>query len=61
MCSVCNLTSDFYITNQLFTVFYFTDYCKLFCVVNRKLVFVAYCKDLESAKERAKLYMGEES
>ena len=59
MNSVCNLTSDFYIRNQQFTVFYYSGFCRLYCVVNRQLVFVSECKDLESAKERAKIYMGE--
>lgn len=61
MNSVCLLTSDFYIRNQHFTVYYFTGFCQLYCVVNRQLVYIADCEDLESAKERAKLYMGEES
>ena len=60
MFSACNLTTDFYIRNQQFTVYYFSGFCRLYCVVNRNLVFVSDCKDLESAKERAKIYMCED-
>lgn len=58
MRSICNLVSDFYIRNQQFTVYY-SGFCRLYCVVNRELVFVGDCKDLESAKERARIYMCE--
>lgn len=56
----CFLTSNFFLRNQEFVIYYYSGFCKLYANVNYQLVFISDCLDSETAKERAKFWMGEE-
>ena len=58
--SECNLSSNFFIRNQEFVIFYYSTYCRLYAVVNRKLVYIKRCINSEDAKYQAKIWRGEE-
>lgn len=50
---------NFFIRNQEFYVAYCTNYVRLYAIVNHERIFIAECQNLGWAKNRAKIWMGE--